>query len=343
MKRQFTPEDITTLADDQVFVFGSNMNGNHAGGAARVAVEKFGAIEGQAEGLQGQSYAIPTLSKKMQKLALSTVSKSLDTLISFAAENEHLTFFVTKIGCGIAGYSIEDIASVFKAKDFPSNVVLPMEFSLIRGYKGFDKNMKCRDFQYAKNSTFEMDGEAAACNRGFHFCEYPLDVFGYYNPGQSVFCEVEGEKSLDTHSDDSKVACSKLSVKGEIKLSAMIEAAVKFTFARVKWTKAASNSGYQGAASNSGYQGAASNSGDYGAASNSGDYGAASNSGTAGVAAGFGIQNKIKGIIGSALFLTERNDKGEILNVYAGVVDGEKIKADTWYMLVNGELQEQKS
>ena len=75
--KQYTPENITDLKPNEVFVFGSNMNGNHAGGAARVAVGKFGAIMGQAEGLQGQSYAIPTLDKDMQKVDLDTLQKSL--------------------------------------------------------------------------------------------------------------------------------------------------------------------------------------------------------------------------------------------------------------------------
>ena len=87
IQRTFTPQQITELKENQIFVFGSNANGNHAGGAASVAVEKFGAIEGQAEGLQGQSYAIPTLNKKMGKMSLQAISESIDKLYACADEN----------------------------------------------------------------------------------------------------------------------------------------------------------------------------------------------------------------------------------------------------------------
>ena len=131
--KQFTPENITELKENEVFVFGSNMNGNHAGGAARFAVKNFGAINGQTEGLQGQSYAIPTLDEKMEKLSLGRISLSIDKLFQFANENANLVFFVTKIGCGIAGFTEDELKQVFYSKEFiPFNVVLPQEFTFIR-------------------------------------------------------------------------------------------------------------------------------------------------------------------------------------------------------------------
>ena len=134
LQRKFTPENIQDLKQNEIFVFGSNLNGNHAGGAAKLAADKFGAIPGQAEGIQGQSYAIPTLDKNMNKLPVETIRNSIQELYNFANENAHLDFYVTKIGCGIAGFQKEEIASVFKSFDFiPFNIILPMEFSQIKG------------------------------------------------------------------------------------------------------------------------------------------------------------------------------------------------------------------
>lgn len=120
--KKYTPENITELKPNEVFVFGSNMNGNHAGGAARVAVEKFGAIMGQAEGLQGQSYAIPTLDKDMQKVDLDTLQKSLFRFCQFANDNQNKTFYLTKIGLGIAGFTLDEILSVINRVDMPDTL-----------------------------------------------------------------------------------------------------------------------------------------------------------------------------------------------------------------------------
>lgn len=129
--RTFTPENISELRDREIFVFGSNMNGNHAGGAAKLALDKFGAIQGQPIGLQGSSYAIPTLDEHMQKLPLDTIEKHVAGFFRFAEENPQLDFYVTKIGCGIAGFSIEEIKGVFYKIDNAqiSNIYIPKEFS----------------------------------------------------------------------------------------------------------------------------------------------------------------------------------------------------------------------
>lgn len=120
---KFTPEFITELGPDEIFVFGSNLAGMHAGGAARVAAERFGAIWGQGVGLQGNSYAIPTMQG-----GVDTVRPYVDDFISFAKAHPELTFYVTKIGCGIAGFTIGEIAPLFiEAVSLP-NVVLPREF-----------------------------------------------------------------------------------------------------------------------------------------------------------------------------------------------------------------------
>jgi hypothetical protein len=115
-----TPDDITRLPANHVFVFGSNEQGFHAGGAAAVAVERFGAVWGQGEGLQGQSYAIPTME------GLESLGAAVGRFIEFAASSQAITFWVTKIGTGIAGHSVEQVAPFFVGA--PSNVVLPVEF-----------------------------------------------------------------------------------------------------------------------------------------------------------------------------------------------------------------------
>lgn len=122
-----TPENIKTLEPNQIFVFGSNLNGYHAGGAARTAKQKFGAIEGIGEGLAGQSYAFPTLYNNMEKLSDSDILISAYRLYKCAIENPDKDFLVTKVGCGIAGYKIEEIKRVFEEVKL-KNIILPIEF-----------------------------------------------------------------------------------------------------------------------------------------------------------------------------------------------------------------------
>ena len=125
-----TPERIINLEEGQVFVFGSNLQGHHDGGAARVARERFGAIYGQGVGLQGRSYAIPTMN-----LPLGEISRYVDEFIWFADSHPEMTFMVTRIGCGIAGFRDEEIAPLFaKAYSLP-NVFLPMSFWKILSYR----------------------------------------------------------------------------------------------------------------------------------------------------------------------------------------------------------------
>ena len=124
MKCLYTPEFITSLDDDEIFVFGSNLYGQHCGGAARVARERFGAVMGLGVGLQGQSYAIPTMQGGVE-----TIQPYVDQFTQFAAQHPGLTFYVTKIGCGIAGFSVEEIAPLFAESINLDNVILPKEFA----------------------------------------------------------------------------------------------------------------------------------------------------------------------------------------------------------------------
>ncbi|MDY6257141.1 MAG: hypothetical protein SPL58_04120 [Bacteroidaceae bacterium] len=118
-----TPDFITSLAENEIFVFGSNLAGFHGGGAARVAHQRFGAVWGQGVGLQGQSYAIPTMQGGVE-----TIRPYVDEFIVFARQHPELTFLVTRIGCGIAGFTDEDIAPLFKEALGTDNIILPATF-----------------------------------------------------------------------------------------------------------------------------------------------------------------------------------------------------------------------
>ena len=117
-----TPDHVDRLGENQVFVFGSNEAGHHDGGAARQAFERFGAVYGQGRGLQGQSYAIPTMG------SLESLERDVEEFIRFADAHPEMTFLVTRIGCGIAGYTDTQIAPMFASAVGLSNVHLPAEF-----------------------------------------------------------------------------------------------------------------------------------------------------------------------------------------------------------------------
>lgn len=119
----FTPNFIKSLKADEIFVFGSNLAGAHGGGAARIAVEDFGAIWGQGVGLQGQCYAIPTMQGGVE-----TIKPYVDEFIEFAKQHKELFFYVTRIGCGIAGFRDEEIAPLFAKAIDVQNIALPETF-----------------------------------------------------------------------------------------------------------------------------------------------------------------------------------------------------------------------
>ena len=123
-QKRTTPEFITELQSNEIFVFGSNLSGMHGGGAAYIAHRKFGAIMGQGVGLQGQSYGIPTMQGGVE-----TIKPYVDEFIEFAKEHQNLTFLVTRIGCGIAGFTDEEIAPLFENARNVENIVLPEGWS----------------------------------------------------------------------------------------------------------------------------------------------------------------------------------------------------------------------
>lgn len=128
MKHRTTPENITRLFDDEVFVFGSNEGGRHGKGAAKTALS-FGAKWGQASGLQGKTYGIPTKDASIRRtLSISEIRPYVDHFIQFAMNNPQNTFLVTEIGCGLAGYKPKDIAPLFKEAVNIDNIYLPERF-----------------------------------------------------------------------------------------------------------------------------------------------------------------------------------------------------------------------
>ncbi|EPJ6006970.1 hypothetical protein RMH21_24275 [Pseudomonas aeruginosa] len=157
---------------------------------------------------------------------------------------------------------------------------------VVTAYKGFKQDLTCRDYQFEIGGTYKHEGEVEACSSGFHSCEYPLDVFGYYAPGESRFAIVKASGQLSRHDDDSKIASATLVVEAEISMPTMISRALDWIMSKVDKSveqtvvgETASNTGNRSAASNTGDYSAASNTGDYSAASNTGNRSAASNTG----------------------------------------------------------------
>ena len=185
----------------------------------------------------------------------------------------------------------------------------------IRGFKGFDKDLKCRGFQYEIGKDYEQEGEVKCCERGFHFCENPFDVFIYYSPSDSRYCEVEGDGIADKANDDSKVATSHIHISAEIGLNGLIKDGVKLILDKVNFKEAKST--------------------------NTGDQSAATVEGNESVAIVTGKDGRARGVLGSWIVLTERGDLDgatcPIKEVKAFKVDGVNIKENTFYRLVDGK------
>ena len=248
-------------------------------------------------------------------------------------------------------------------------------------YKGTDKDMKCRGFQYKLGEAAVFDGEPHLCRAGLHACEQPIDVLNHYAPNESRYFEADAEEVTDERElNDSKIVAKKMTLKAEIGVPGLVKAQIEYIKNQIGFEDAikranaekknhatgyqgaasatgdrgaasatgdlgaASATGYQGAASATGDLGAASATGDRGAASATGYQGAASATGKAGVALAAGYECKAMGALGCAICCVERGEwDGEtypIVAVKAAIVDGEKIKADTWYCLKNGEFVE---
>ncbi|MFO2290122.1 hypothetical protein QOV23_27030, partial [Pseudomonas aeruginosa] len=166
---------------------------------------------------------------------------------------------------------------------------------VVTAYKGFKQDLTCRGYQFEIGGTYKHEGEVEACASGFHSCEYPLDVFSYYGPGESRFAIVKASGQLSRHDDDSKIASATLVVEAEISMPTMISRAIDWIMSKIDKSveqtvvgETASNTGDYSAASNTGNRSAASNTGDYSAASNTGYQSAASNTGNRSAASNTG-------------------------------------------------------
>ena len=225
----------------------------------------------------------------------------------------------------------------------------------IKAYKAFDKDLSCRGFKYEVGKEYEETGDIKACEKGFHACPYPLDVFGYYTPAGSRFCEVEQSGKIDDSESD-KVCSSKIRIGAELDIRGLVKAAVSYVKERctnecnadpgkpaTAGNSGAATAGNYGAAT-AGDSGAAT-AGDRGAAT-AGDSGAATargkaSTGSNGLSVARGKNVQVKGGIGAILVIAEeKEDTYDIVDWKAVVVDGEVVKADTWYRLENGELVE---
>ena len=217
-------------------------------------------------------------------------------------------------------------------------------------YKATDKDMKCRGFQYELGKTAEVEGDIELCEKRLHACEMPLDVLGYYPPGDgSRYFEAELEDVSEKRSDDTKRVGKKLTLSAEIGIPGLVKAQVEYVKAQcdfdsvIKKANAEKKNhatGWRGAASATGWSGAASATGWSGAASATGESGAASATGKGCVAMTAGFYGRVMGEIGNAIVCVERKDNGEIAAILAGIVDGETLKPGVWYTVKGGRWVE---
>ena len=226
---------------------------------------------------------------------------------------------------------------------------------VVKSYKGFNKDMTCRDFQYKEGKEYETS-KAVVCNEGFHACEHPLDCLGYYPPNTSVYHEVEqtGEFSSDSGSRDSKIASTKIKIGAKLSIAGLVQAAIDFTKSKTVTMQdatgdygASSATGNCGASSATGDKGASSATGDCGASSATGYKGASSADNSTAVAVAWGYESKAKGCIGAHIVCAEwkydnLNNDWFFVGAKMSIVDGVKIKADTYYTLRDGEFVEVK-
>ena len=220
----------------------------------------------------------------------------------------------------------------------------------IIAYKAMDKNMQCRGKQYEVGKTYHED-KADCCHAGMHACENPLDVLHYYPLKDSPrFFEVECGGNVDKSREDSKLACTELTVKGEVNFAGLVKATVNAVFNRVK-DKEPFSSGYGSTAGTSGDGSTAGTSGNYSTAGSSGDGSTAAATGSScrakadgkdSIAVANGYKSKARGARGCYLVLTEYDDDGNMLLAKMAKVDGSVIKENVWYTLKNGEFVECK-
>lgn len=207
-----------------------------------------------------------------------------------------------------------------------------MEENKIISYKGFDENMQCRGFQYEVGKEYEMDGEIKCCNRGFHACKSPMEVWDYYDMLKSRYAEVEQSGKIDTEENSTKVCSSRIKIKAELKLADIINIGVEWLKDITSPSKVKTDS-------------TLSSSGDNAQIGSSGDNAQIDSTGEDSVIMCAGSNSMAKAKAGSWITLSEwkwNNEKSRYVPtcVKTEYVDGENIKADTWYLLQKGEFIE---
>jgi len=218
----------------------------------------------------------------------------------------------------------------------------------VAGFKGFDKNMQCRGFQFKEGETYTHNGTAKACSSGFHFCENPLDVFGYYEPGSSIYHTVTGSGAIDRHDEDSKIACTEIKIGLSLKLHDFIGSAIDFMFNRRTYDESGSKhgEGNSSASSATGYSSASSATGYSSASSATGDRSASSATGDSSAAVATGLWSEaMAGKYGciALQWWNEKENRSEMRCAETGCGDGSdgKLKSDVWYRLnEGGEFEE---
>ncbi|EKK6199597.1 hypothetical protein POI31_001970 [Salmonella enterica] len=219
-------------------------------------------------------------------------------------------------------------------------------------FKGFNKDLKCRDFQFKIGKTFHHDGKVEACGSGFHACECPFDVFSYYPPAESRYAETISFGVIDREEiGDTKIASASITIKAELTLPQFIQRGIEWIWSKIDksleqqimtgdWS-AATNTGNRSAATNTGDWSAATNTGNRSAATNTGDWSAAEVSGSQSVAASLGIEGKARASEGGAIVLCYRDEDGELIHIRASKVGENGIMPDIWYQLnEDGEFVE---
>ena len=219
----------------------------------------------------------------------------------------------------------------------------------MKAYKGFNRDMTCRGFQFEEGKTYE-EKEARLCEKGFHACLNPLDCMGYYFLNNSVYHEVELDGVSDErHVEDTKVAAKKITIGARLDIAGMVKGAIDFVFASVKkdmngeirndddYAKMAS-SGDSAKMASSGDSAQMASSGYYAKMASSGYYAQMELNGEYSVGAAIGANSIIKGKVGCWITLAEYDEDCKVVCVKSALIDGKKIKADTWYKLQSGEF-----
>ena len=225
----------------------------------------------------------------------------------------------------------------------------------INGFKGFKKDMTCRGFQYEEGKTYTMDDEPECCEKGFHFCEYPLDCLNYYDATESVYHEVESTGKIDkgNNGDDTKISTNEIKIGARLSWRDIAEASIEFVMKHAKKGgkgankrtdySVSSNTGNYSVSSNTGNYSVSSNTGNYSVSSNTGYKSVSSNTGKNGIASNLGIYGRASGKIGTWLVLAEWIEEEyeyKLKEVKTIEVDGKKIKEDTLYRLIGGKFVE---